>query len=86
MVANKEDTREELAMMMESDHEDTLLDENFLLMDEPSCVQRWLSFENEKKNNGDESLNREIETYRKLIQNELKKGAHFSKNFLLRAA
>ena len=49
MVANKEDTRVELAMMMETDHEDTLLDENFLLMDEPSCVQRWLSFENEKR-------------------------------------
>lgn len=80
MVANKEDTRVELAMMMETDREDTLLDENLLLMDEPSCVQRWLSFENEKKNNGDESLNREIETYRKLIQNELKKGAHFQKN------
>jgi hypothetical protein len=43
MVANKEDTREELAMM-ETDHEDKLLDENLLLMDEPSCVQRWLSF------------------------------------------
>jgi hypothetical protein len=28
MVANKEDTREELAMMMETDHEGTLLDEN----------------------------------------------------------
>jgi hypothetical protein len=46
MVANKEDTREELAMMMETDHEGTLLDENLLFMDEPSCVQRWLSFEN----------------------------------------
>ena len=81
MVANKEDTREELAMMdVTEDEAHRELDEKLLLMDEPSCVQRWLSFENEKKNNGDESLNREIETYRKLIQNELKKGAHFQKN------
>jgi mRNA (2'-O-methyladenosine-N6-)-methyltransferase len=42
-----------------------------LLEDEASCVQRWMSFENEKKN---ELLNKEIELYRKMIQNELAKG------------
>ena len=77
MVANKEDTREELAMMTSPRTKRTESWMKNSSYDEPSCVQR-LSFENEKKNNGDESLNREIETYRKPSCVQLPRLAVFS--------